>query len=224
MGRHAAYGQSPLRKLTSSLDRALANLFSFLRLPKPNLPKLTGKPVRFSYAFSFAFALVLVSIVDPYSGSIERASAQAFYEAGSSKNLVFRVSNYAHLDFSRGGFKIISGPAAAGLFVEEAAIPDAGSAKAYARGYISQFNWDQTEYSCLVALWERESNWRALAENSQSGAYGIPQALPGRKMASEGSDWQNNPETQIRWGTKYIANRYGTACKALVHSNEVGWY
>ena len=224
MGRHAAYSWSPLSKLTSWIDRWLASLFSFLRLPKPSLPKLTGKPVRFSYAFSFAFALVLVSIVDPYSGSIERASAQAFYEAGSSKNLVFNVSNYAHLDFSRGGFKIISGPAAAGLFVEEAAIPDAGSAKAYARGFIGQFNWDQTEYSCLVALWERESNWRALAENSQSGAYGIPQALPGRKMASEGSDWQTNSETQIRWGAKYIANRYGTACKALVHSNQVGWY
>ncbi len=224
MGKHAAYGLSPAKKISATVGVLVASIFTFFHLPQPKFPQLASSQVRLVYAFSFAFALVLVSIVDPYSGSIERASAQAFYEAGSSSNVVFKVSNYAHLDFSRGGFKIVSGQAAAGLFVEEAAIPESGSSKAYARGFISQFNWDQTEYSCLVALWERESNWRTLASNDASGAYGIPQALPGRKMASEGSDWQSNPETQIRWGVKYIANRYSTACNALVHSNQVGWY
>jgi hypothetical protein len=75
-----------------------------------------------------------------------------------------------------------------------------------------------------VKLWERESNWNAYAQNKGSGAYGIPQALPGSKMASEGSDWATNAQTQIRWGVKYIAGRYKTPCTALLHSNNLGWY
>ena len=58
--------------------------------------------------------------------------------------------------------------------------------------------------------------------NSSSGAYGIPQALPGSKMASEGSDWQTNPATQIKWGLGYIEGRYGSPCKAWSHSQSVG--
>ena len=84
------------------------------------------------------------------------------------------------------------------------------------------FGTDQ--YSCLVKLWERESNWRVSARNSSSGAYGIPQSLPGTKMATEGADWMTNPETQIRWGVKYIKGRYGSPCGALAHSDKKGWY
>lgn len=70
------------------------------------------------------------------------------------------------------------------------------------------------EWSCLDNLWARESNWRHLAENSSSGAYGIPQALPGSKMAAFGDDWETNPATQIAWGLSYITGRYGTPCGA----------
>ncbi|MFG3341933.1 lytic transglycosylase domain-containing protein [Glycomyces sp. NPDC048151] len=79
------------------------------------------------------------------------------------------------------------------------------------------------EIGCLVALWDRESGWNELAANG-IGAYGIPQALPGDKMASEGSDWETNPVTQIEWGLGYIEGRYGTPCEAWNHSEEVGWY
>ena len=79
------------------------------------------------------------------------------------------------------------------------------------------------QYSCLVTLWNRESGWRVTAQ-SASGAYGIPQALPGSKMSSFGSDWATNPETQIKWGLSYISGRYGTPCSALAHSNSTGWY
>jgi hypothetical protein len=79
------------------------------------------------------------------------------------------------------------------------------------------------EVGCLVALWDRESGWNELAANG-IGAYGIPQALPGDKMASEGSDWETNPVTQIEWGLGYIEGRYGTPCEAWDHSEEVGWY
>ena len=62
-------------------------------------------------------------------------------------------------------------------------------------------------------MWSRESGWRTNAANP-SGAYGIPQALPGSKMSSAGPDWQTNAETQIKWGLGYIAARYDTPCGA----------
>ncbi|MCC6856490.1 MAG: transglycosylase SLT domain-containing protein, partial [Microbacteriaceae bacterium] len=103
-------------------------------------------------------------------------------------------------------------------------IPDAGSAQAIALEMVLARGWDMTEFSCLVALWTRESNWNAYSHNSSSGAYGIPQALPGEKMASAGDDWATNPATQITWGLGYITDRYGTPCGAWGHSEEKGWY
>jgi soluble lytic murein transglycosylase-like protein len=85
-------------------------------------------------------------------------------------------------------------------------------------------NYGDDQYSCLVKLWDRESNWRHTARNQSSGAYGIPQALPGTKMATEGPDYMTNPETQIRWGVKYIKGRYGSPCGAVAHSDKLGWY
>ena len=77
---------------------------------------------------------------------------------------------------------------------------------------------------CLDKLWTKESGWNHRARNSATGAYGIPQALPGSKMASAGDDWETNPATQIKWGLSYIAGRYGTPCEAWAHSQRVGWY
>jgi hypothetical protein len=80
------------------------------------------------------------------------------------------------------------------------------------------------EFQCLVQLWQRESGWNEKADNPKSSAYGIPQALPGSKMASSGPDWKTNPRTQIDWGLNYIKDRYETPCKALSHSDSHGWY
>lgn len=80
------------------------------------------------------------------------------------------------------------------------------------------------EFQCLLKLWTRESGWRAGAANRGSGAYGIPQSLPGRKMASAGADWRTNYRTQVRWGLGYIDDRYGTPCGAWAHSESNGWY
>jgi hypothetical protein len=96
--------------------------------------------------------------------------------------------------------------------------------KAVARVMAGDRGWGSGQYSCLVSLWNRESRWNRHASNPSSGAYGIPQALPGRKMASAGSDWRNNPVTQIRWGLNYIADRYRTPCGAWGHSQSSGWY
>jgi hypothetical protein len=84
------------------------------------------------------------------------------------------------------------------------------------------FGLDQ--FPCLDKLWKKESGWNYKATNRSSGAYGIPQSLPGSKMASEGSDWRTNPATQIKWGLGYIEGRYNTPCGAWSHSQNSGWY
>jgi len=98
-----------------------------------------------------------------------------------------------------------------------------GSAQAWAQSYLASMGMGSDQYSCLVSLWNRESGWNVHAENP-SGAYGIPQALPGSKMSSSGPDWQDNYQTQIKWGMGYITGRYSTPCGAWAHSQSTGWY
>jgi hypothetical protein len=80
------------------------------------------------------------------------------------------------------------------------------------------------QFPCLNKLWNRESGWNARAANAGSGAYGIPQALPGSKMGTAGADWKTNPATQIKWGLGYIKGRYNTPCGAWSHSESTGSY
>ena len=86
------------------------------------------------------------------------------------------------------------------------------------------YGWGDDQFSCLVSLWQKESGWNYQAENASSGAAGIPQALPGSKMASAGSDWETNATTQVTWGLDYIKRGYGTPCAAWSHSQSVNWY
>lgn len=91
--------------------------------------------------------------------------------------------------------------------------------KAYARSILSD-----TDFQCLDNLAKKESNWRTTAENKSSGAYGVPQALPGNKMASAGSDWRTNGKTQVNWMISYTKNRYGGPCEAWNAWKTKGWY
>jgi len=104
------------------------------------------------------------------------------------------------------------------------AVVDRGAAQAIAAAQVAARGWGTGEFSCLVSLWQRESGWRVNAYNSSSGAYGIPQSLPGSKMQTAGDDWQTNPATQISWGLGYIASRYATPCGAWSHSESNNWY
>ena len=97
-------------------------------------------------------------------------------------------------------------------------------AQATARAMLGGYGWGDDQFGCLVSLWNKESGWNYQAYNRSSGAYGIPQALPGSKMGSAGADWQTNPATQIAWGLGYISGRYGTPCGAWGHSQSTGWY
>ena len=93
-----------------------------------------------------------------------------------------------------------------------------------ARSQAASRGWGSEQFSCLDSLWRKESGWEHTADNPTSSAFGIPQALPGSKMASAGSDWRTNPVTQIRWGLGYIESRYGTPCAAWRHSQANNWY
>lgn len=86
------------------------------------------------------------------------------------------------------------------------------------------YGWGGDQFSCLVSLWNKESGWNYQAYNASSGATGIPQALPGGKMASAGADWQTNATTQITWGLQYISAAYGSPCSAWGHSQATNWY
>ena len=98
-----------------------------------------------------------------------------------------------------------------------------GTARRIAELMLVQFGWIG-QFSCLSALWAQESGWNVYAENPSSGAYGIPQALPGSKMASAGADWQSDAATQINWGLAYIRAAYGSPCAAWGHEEAAGWY
>jgi hypothetical protein len=186
------------------------------------------------FAFSAAVAFVLVTVIDPYSG----ATASPYYQPSGSRfngeaaQSVTIAGTYTNA-VSRDNFTVTAPPppppppvaaAKKSSSARAAASPDPGSAQAYAYDAVQSRGWGEDQYSCLVSLWSRESGWRVNAMNSSSGAYGIPQALPGSKMASAGSDWETNAGTQIEWGLGYISGRYGTPCGAWAHSEDAGWY
>jgi hypothetical protein len=100
----------------------------------------------------------------------------------------------------------------------------AGTARAIAKKLAADRGWGDDQFACLDSLWQRESGWRTTAGNPTSGAYGIPQSLPGSKMASVGPNWRTDAKTQIIWGLGYIKGRYGTPCGAWSHFQSSNWY
>lgn len=100
----------------------------------------------------------------------------------------------------------------------------AGTPKEVAMNLLADHGWKTSQFSCLDSLWTKESHWKVSADNPTSTAYGIPQALPGKRMAAYGDDWRTNPVVQIKWGLDYIENTYGSPCNAWSHSKLKGWY
>lgn len=185
-----------------------------------------------AFAFAASVSFLLVNVVDPYSG----ATATSTYVpvdrfGGESTQQVELADGYSSLAVASEGYVVEAKPeepepeaASAAGWAPPAVVPDPGSAQAYGAQAVAARGWATTEFDCLVALWNKESGWRVNAYNASSGAYGIPQALPGSKMATAGADWATNAATQIEWGLGYIQARYGTPCGAWAHSQSVGWY
>ena len=97
-------------------------------------------------------------------------------------------------------------------------------ARAYAGGAAAQRGWTGSQFDDLVKLWNKESRWLWYAENKDSGAYGIPQSLPGSQMADYGANWRDDAAVQIDWGLNYIAQRYGSPSTAWHHWEQYNWY
>ncbi|MDA3804423.1 lytic transglycosylase domain-containing protein [Clavibacter sp. CT19] len=203
-------------------------------------------------AFGAAAAFMLVNVVDPTSGAVAnpqyqeyqatvaqlaRADAQTLTVASAETTVEIEpgfqsvappppppppvVAPAPSTGSGSGtGAKASGGSPSSGGPV---AVPDPGSARGIARSILASQGMGDDQFACLDYLWNKESGWRTNAYNP-SGAYGIPQALPGSKMASAGADWQTNPATQITWGLGYIDSRYGTPCGAKAHSVLKNWY
>jgi hypothetical protein len=194
-------------------------------LEKLQLAKKLKRLVVTTIAISFVASYAMVTVIDPYGGALNSAYAyNSTYSNTGEEDQIYGFTAQQKISFQRGGWAIVTGDEAAAIYVANAETPENGSIKAFAYELVLSNNWGRDQYSCLVALWERESNWRWNALNKSSGAYGIPQSLPGRKMAEMGADWVTNPETQVRWGVNYIKNRYGAPCGAMAHSNKFNWY
>jgi hypothetical protein len=130
------------------------------------------------------------------------------------------------LDAAKKTLNVVGSPQLAPAAPQIATLPppDPGTAQAIAFNMLPDFGFSPSaQFGCLNDIWTRESNWIYNAENA-SGAYGIPQALPGDKMASAGPDWQTDPTTQIKWGLGYIQDVYGTPCNAWAFWQVHGWY
>lgn len=142
----------------------------------------------------------------------------------------FRVGEQAARDAAARAAAAAAAAAAAGGGGDGGGAPppgvvvDRAAAKAYAANALPAYGWGSDQFRCLDLLWTRESSWRADAYNASSGAYGIPQSLPGSKMAAAGADWRTNAATQIDWGLSYISARYRTPCGAWAHSEAYNWY
>jgi transglycosylase-like protein with SLT domain len=125
-----------------------------------------------------------------------------------------------------------SNPNAVGQAVASGAAPVSSTAarnQQIGKMLAASYGWSQgTEWDDLVRLWDQESGWSNTADNPQSGAYGIPQALPYTKMPKAAwppsAGGSADPTTQISWGLSYIKGRYGSASAAWAHEVANNWY
>jgi hypothetical protein len=205
--------------------------------PEPVRRRSRGRFVLGLFAICASAGIALVTVTDPYAG----ATAAPFYHQPvlAKQGAVQRYEidgGYVLVDIERDSYRVVSAPtqqkveapaaagkaAAGGGSVASYTTP-VGVAQTYAAKAVAGRGWAPSEFSCLVNLWNRESGWNTHAANP-SGAYGIPQALPGSKMATAGPDWQNSYQTQINWGLGYISGSYGSPCGAWAHSQAYNWY
>jgi hypothetical protein len=174
---------------------------------------ITGRPGSSPDPLGIALAQVSAGKA---GASLEQARQQVIQDDAATESFsVTSAPKFSTVQSSSGGTNsapLVSEPP-----------PDPGSAQAIAYGLLASYGFGTDQWGCLDDLWNQESGWRYNAENA-SGAYGIPQALPGSKMASAGPDWQTDPTTQIKWGLGYIKGQYGTPCNAWAHEEADGWY
>jgi resuscitation-promoting factor RpfB len=154
----------------------------------------------------------------------ERAQLIAMTAAARTLTVVAKPKLASPAEVAAANPGTATGTGGGGIIYVTSTPPDPNTAQSIAYNIMGSFGFSPSTYfGCLQDIWNRESGWRYDAENG-SGAYGIPQALPGGKMASAGADWQTNPATQIRWGLGYIKAMYGNPCSAWAFEEANGYY
>jgi hypothetical protein len=204
--------------------------------------KKKSRPIVVLLAFAAAAGFFMINLVNPNSFANADASVRFAHVsdrfAGQTPQALDVGVDYQPVSVEHDEYNATIAPkatptptptqpakAAAKAVAAAPAAPAAapGTAQAWAQQYLASMGMGNDQFSCLVSLWDRESGWNVHASNP-SGAYGIPQALPGSKMSSAGPDWQDSYQTQITWGMGYIDGRYGNPCGAWGHSQSTGWY
>lgn len=211
---------------TTVLAAAATRLTNGLDLPAPLVPSLTDAVTTGVAAVEGEVAELRTALDAAKKRKAEEEAAKkaaaekAAREAAEKAAAEKAAQEAAAASTSSGSSTATSAPRPA----YAAAGTSAAEAQSIAKGMLASYGWGGDQFSCLVSLWNKESGWNVSAYNAGSGAYGIPQALPGSKMGSAGADWQTNAATQISWGLGYIQGRYGTPCGAWGHSQSTGWY
>ncbi|WP_205783776.1 lytic transglycosylase domain-containing protein [Microbacterium sp. 10M-3C3] len=202
----------------AALQTAVDRLENADELPAPFVPALTEDVAELVASVDNRVASLRGSL----DGAIERKKAE---EAAAAAEKARQEAEAAAAAAAKKAAPVSRGSGNSAPVPVVAATGDnsPAGAQATARGMLASRGWGDDQFSCLVSLWNKESGWRVNASNP-SGAYGIPQALPGSKMSSAGADWQTSAATQISWGLGYISGRYGDPCGAWNHSQSVGWY
>jgi hypothetical protein len=180
-----------------------------------------------------ATSVLLVATILPAANALETALPSAIeIEAAQSSAIVEPTDSTAALLAEDD----LSATASGAIFSSDLALVSSVSrqvelartplgAKKVAKSILlDEYGFSEKEYKCLNSLWTKESNWNYKARNKNSGAHGIPQALPASKMNVISTDWRTNPVTQIRWGLRYISIRYETPCKALAKHKRSNYY
>lgn len=111
------------------------------------------------------------------------------------------------------GTATVSSPSVASL----GTTTPAGEIQSWAHDYLISNGYSEADFTAANFIISHESGWSPTATNPSSGAYGLPQALPGSKMASAGADWQTNYQTQFKWFVNYCNGRYGSISGAYEH-------
>jgi len=208
---------------------------AILAVPTPSIPAGAGRVVAVTAVGGLLSAAAVVGTQAAGSNTAQVARAGAETVGGTAAgDAGDRTAQKTSRDASRTSLtdakqrriaKVaeVAKSAKSGVITETAEV-DTSDPQGIARAMLADYGWSESEFSCLDALWIGESNWQVDADNPTSSAYGIPQALPGEKMASAGADWQTNPATQIEWGLGYIQDSYGSPCGAESFKQSNGWY
>ncbi|KOS10894.1 16S rRNA pseudouridylate synthase [Microbacterium aurantiacum] len=209
---------------TDALEDAADRLTASLDLPAPLLPGIAEQVADAVSAVEKRVDAVRTDLEAAQKAEAERLAAEAEAQRIAEEEAAAAAAAEAEAEAAEAAASTGSSSASAAPSRPAGVYTPAGDAQSIAYGMLGGYGWGDDQFGCLVELWNKESGWNSQAYNASSGAYGIPQALPGSKMASAGADWETNAATQISWGLGYIAGRYGSPCGAWQHSQSVGWY